>query len=69
MKKEHPVTYRDFLQLYYTHLSATDQPTCFIAYCRAEADVIREHGERRFANSKVFRNTMSRNHKKTKTLA
>lgn len=56
-------TFAEFLKLYQDHLGADDQPTCFVAYCRAEADVFSQHGERRYANAKVWRNTMSRHYR------
>jgi hypothetical protein len=59
-------TFAEFLKLYQDHLGADDQPTCFVAYCRAEADVFSQYGERRYANAKVWRNTMSRHYRNRK---
>lgn len=59
-------TFEQFLKLYQDHLGADDQPTCFVAYCRAEADVYTQCGERRYANAKVWRNTMSRHYRNRK---
>jgi hypothetical protein len=60
------ITFEDFLSLYLSHLAAPDQPTCFVAYCRAEADVIVKYGERRYANSKTWRSVMSRHYRNRK---
>jgi len=59
-------TFAEFLKLYLDHLGAEDAPTCFIAYCRAEADVFSQYGKRRYANAKVWRNTMSRHYRNRK---
>jgi hypothetical protein len=60
------ITVDDFLSLYLKHLTAPDQPTCFVAYCRTEADVVVQYGTRKYANSKVWRSVMSRHYKNRK---
>lgn len=56
----HPVTFEEFKAVYLEHLGDPDNPNCHIAYMRAEADMVTIHGQRRYANHKTFRNTMSR---------
>lgn len=68
MTEEKQPDYNEFLGLYLKHLSAPDRPTNFIAYCRAESDVIIQYGARRYANNKVWRNTMSRNYNRIRTI-
>jgi len=63
----HPVAYESFEALYLRHLADTDRPSCYVAYCRAEAEMVSEHGRRRYANHKAFRNTMSRRNARQKT--
>lgn len=63
---EQPMSFDRFLALYYLHLSASDRPSCFIAYCRAEAEVVRQTGERRYANYNAFKVTKSRHFAKKK---
>lgn len=53
-------TYEDFEAQYHRHLADPDRPSAYIAYCRAEAWHQAQHGQRRYADHKSFRNTMSR---------
>lgn len=64
-----PMSFDRFLNLYYTHLGTADRPSCLIAYCRAEADVVRETGERRYANYSTFKNLLCRYHRRRTRLS
>jgi len=57
------MSFERFLHLYYAHLGAADRPSCMIAYCRAEADVVRETGSRRYANYPTFKSLLCRYHR------
>lgn len=59
-KNEHPLSFADFEVIYLCHLSADDRPTCFIAYCRAEADVINRYGDRKLKSYNTFRTMLCR---------
>lgn len=69
MKTSSALPLPDFIRLYQDHLGAADRPSCYIAYCRAEADMERDHGRRRYANFHTFHASMWRHVKKVQQKA
>jgi hypothetical protein len=53
-----------FEQLYTNYLVGADRPTCYVAYIRAEADMVRNFGEKRHASYSSFRTILWRNRKR-----
>lgn len=54
MPKRHPCSVAEFDAIYQQHWRAADQPLRYIAYLRAEADVEREHGARKYKSFESF---------------
>lgn len=65
-KNEHPLSFSDFEVIYLCHLAADDRPTCFVAYCRAEADVVSRYGERKLKSYNTFRTMLWRSRSRRK---
>lgn len=49
-KASAPITFEEFDAIYRARLGDPDQPSCYVAYVRAEAQVEKEYGERRYKN-------------------
>lgn len=58
-KSVHPMPWIDFEMIYLAHLADADHPSCYIAYCRAEADVAAAQMPRRHVSYAAFRKAMS----------
>lgn len=59
-KNEHPVPFERLEALYLEHLADTDRPSCYVAYCRAEAEIVAETGARKLASYECFRTMLWR---------
>lgn len=58
-----PLTFDEFEALYQKHLGAPDQPTCYMAYIRAESEHTAGTGDRRYKNYATFVATRTRNNR------
>jgi len=61
------IPFEAFEALYLAYMQDDDRPTCHIAYLRAEADMLREFGQRRHANYNTFRVLLCRARQRRKT--
>lgn len=60
-----PITFEQFEAIYRRHLADPDQPSCYVAYVRAEAEVEAQYGERRYKNYPTFVSTRTRLSRRT----
>lgn len=67
--KKHPLSFFDFEVIYLCHLQAPDQPTCYNAYLRAEADVVAQYQCRRHKTYATFRTMLWRSRRRRKKTA
>lgn len=68
-KNEHPIAFEHLKKLYLKHLSDDDNPTCYTAYCRAEADIVEEVGFRKLSSYGSFRTMLCRSRSRKKQTA
>lgn len=59
------ITFEEFEAIYRSHLADADQPSCYVAYVRAEAEVEATYGERRYKNYPTFVATRTRVSRRT----
>lgn len=57
-----------FEELYMTYLTAGDRPTCYVAYIRAEADMVQQFGCKRHSSYVSFRNILCRQRRRRRQL-
>lgn len=62
-----PITFEAFEAMYRARLGDPDQPSCYVAYVRAEAQVEQEYGARRYKNYATFVATRTRNARREPT--
>lgn len=55
-----PITFEQFDTIYRARLADADQPSCYVAYVRAEAEVETLYGVRRYKNYATFVATRTR---------
>lgn len=55
-----PISFDEFDAIYRAHLGDDDRPSCYVAYVRAESEVEKWHGERRYKNYATFVATRTR---------
>lgn len=55
-----PITFEQFDAIYRARLGDDDQPSCYLAYVRAESQVEAQYGERRYKNYQTFVATRTR---------
>lgn len=65
-KNEHPASFDTLERLYWTHLQADDNPSCYTAYCRAEAEIVSRYGRRKLKSYHVFRTMLWRSRRRKK---
>lgn len=65
-KNEHPISFEQFEMLYLEHLSDQDRPTCFVAYLRAEAEIVRQTGAKKLKSYNTFRTMLWRSRSRRK---
>ena len=66
MKNEHPITFEQFENMYLERLSDPDRPSCYIAYCRAEAEIVRLTGSKKLKSYHTFRTMLWRSRSRRK---
>lgn len=65
-KNEHPISFETLEALYLERLADDDRPTCYIAYCRAEAEIERRAGARKLKSYSTFRTMLWRSRQRRK---
>lgn len=68
-KNEHPIPFKVLEELYWKHLKADDNPSGYIAYCRAEAEIVEMVGQRKLKSYNSFRTMLWRTRRRKKSIA
>lgn len=58
------IPFEEFDAIYRAHLADPDQPSCYVAYVRAEAEVEKRTGARRWRNYPTFISARTRHRRK-----
>lgn len=65
-KNEHPTPFEELELIYLQRLSDSDRPTCYMAYCRAEAEIVERTGSRKLNSYDTFRTMLWRSRRRRK---